>query len=198
MNHRFSLLAAVAVTSLALVGCAATPSSAPASTPPSSVAADAQFNDQDVTFLSDMIPHHAQALLMVDMTDGRELTPAFADLTQGIEAAQGPEIDQMSDWLGSWGYDVPDTASHMGMMGSDNGMGMMTDEDTETLGGMMGGDFEAMWLRMMIKHHEGAVSMSQTELKDGVNPEARDLAQRIVDAQEAEIALMEQLLAAGS
>ncbi len=195
MNHRLSLLAAVAVTSLALVGCAATPSSAPAYTPPPSAAASAPFNDQDVTFLSDMIPHHAQALLMVDMTEGRELTPEFAELTQGIDAAQGPEIDQMSEWLVSWGYDVPDTASHMGMMGGDNGMGMMTDEDTETLGRMMGGDFESMWMRMMIEHHEGAVSMSQTELEEGVSPEARDLAQRIIDAQEAEIALMEQLLA---
>jgi len=142
-----------------------------------------------------MIPHHTQALLMVDMTEGRELTPEFAQLTQDIQAAQGPEIDQMSGWLESWGYDLPDSASHMGTMSDDNAMGMMTDEDTETLGGMMGGDFEDLWMRMMIEHHEGAVAMSRIELAEGVSTDARDLAQRIIDAQEAEIALMEELLA---
>jgi uncharacterized protein (DUF305 family) len=186
MNTRISILAALAVTSLALAGCAASPTASNES---------AAFNEADVTFLTDMIPHHAQALLMVDMTDGRELTPEFAELTTGIEAAQGPEIDQMSAWLDEWGYDVPDATSHMGMMTDDNGMGMMTDDDVESLGGMMGGSFEDMWMVMMIEHHEGAIDMSHTELAEGVSTDARDLAERIIAAQEAEIALMEELLA---
>ena len=186
MNPRMSFLAALAVASLALAGCAAAPNASTTASP---------FNDADVTFLTDMIPHHAQALVMVDMTDGRELTPEFAELTQGIEAAQGPEIDQMSAWLEEWGYDVPDAASHMGMMSDDNGMGMMTDDDIESLGGMMGGDFEDMWMVMMIEHHEGAIDMSRTELAGGVSADARDLAERIIAAQEAEITLMEELLA---
>ena len=186
MNTRRSFLAALAVASLALVGCSAAPDASTTASP---------FNEADVTFLTDMIPHHAQAVVMVDMTDGRELTPEFADLTEGIEAAQGPEIDQMSAWLQEWGYDVPDLASHMGMMGDDNGMGMMTDDDAETLGGMMGGDFEDMWMVMMIEHHEGAIDMSRIELAEGVNADARDLADRIIAAQEAEITLMEDLVA---
>lgn len=195
MKPRITLLAAIAATSLALAGCAQNASTPAAPTSNERVTASADLNASDVTFLSDMIPHHTQALLMVEMTKGRELTPEFAELTQGIAAAQGPEIDQMSSWLDSSGYDVPDSDSHMGMMGDDNGMGMMTDEDSETLGGMMGDDFEAMWMRMMIEHHEGAIAMSKVELDEGVNADARALAQRIIDAQEAEIALMEGLLA---
>ena len=51
-----------------------------------------------------------------------------------------------------------------------------------------------MFLEMMIAHHEGAVQMAQTELADGINPEARALAQKIIDAQQAEIGQMRQLL----
>ena len=198
MKSRITLLAPLTVISLALAGCAATPTStatSPAPTSSTGVTVSAQYNESDIDFLTDMIPHHTQALWMVGMTEGRDLTPEFAQLTQDIQAAQGPEIDQMSGWLGSWGYDVPDSGSHMGMMSDENGMGMMTDEDTETLGAMMGGDFEDLWMSMMIKHHEGAVAMSRIELAEGVSTEARDLAQQIIDAQQAEIALMEELLA---
>jgi len=198
MKSRITLLAPLTVISLALAGCAATPTStatSPAPTSSTGVTMSAQYNESDIDFLTDMIPHHTQALWMVGMTEGRDLTPEFAQLTQDIQAAQGPEIDQMSGWLGSWGYDVPDSGSHMGMMSDENGMGMMTDEDTETLGAMMGGDFEDLWMSMMIKHHEGAVAMSRIELAEGVSTEARNLAQQIIDAQQAEIALMEELLA---
>ena len=186
METRRRVVIGLAALSLILSGCT--------SAPEASSAADT-VNDADVAFLTDMIPHHVQALQMVDMTDGRDLTPAFAELTDGIEAAQGPEIDQMSGWLEEWGYEVPDSASHMGMMGDDNGMGMMTDDDIETLGGMMAGDFEEMWMVMMIEHHEGAIDMSRTELVEGASTDARELAERIIAAQEAEITMMQELLA---
>ncbi len=54
---------------------------------------------------------------------------------------------------------------------------------TDTMGGMVGmGDMPA------------AVDVARTELRDGENPEATALAQRIIDAQQAEIATMKQLL----
>ena len=61
------------------------------------------FNDADVSFSTDMIPHHAQALVMVDMARGRDLSPATQQLTADIQAAQGPEIEQMVGWLNDWG-----------------------------------------------------------------------------------------------
>lgn len=157
--------------------------------------AASQFNEQDAEFLTDMIPHHEQALQMVDMTDGRELSPEFAELTAAIEAAQGPEIDLMTEWLTAWGLEVPESTGHEGMH-HDDGTGMMSAEDFESLGRESGDGFEEMWMRMMIEHHEGAVAMSEVELDEGINPEVRDLAQRIIDAQEAEIELMTDLLEA--
>ena len=67
------------------------------------------FNDADVDFATAMIPHHAQALVMVDLTLGRELSPEVQQLTEDIQAAQGPEIELMVDWLTQWDQPVPET-----------------------------------------------------------------------------------------
>lgn len=57
----------------------------------------------------------------------------------------------------------------------------------------MGADFDRMWVQMMIKHHQGAVAMATTELEQGENTDATALAQKIVDAQKAEITEMQAL-----
>jgi uncharacterized protein (DUF305 family) len=46
----------------------------------------------------------------------------------------------------------------------------------------------------MVEHHTGAIEASRTELADGENDAARELAQRIAADQAAEIAVMERLL----
>lgn len=60
-----------------------------------------------------------------------------------------------------------------------------------------GADFDRRWLSMMILHHQGAVEMAKAQLAGGADPGARNLAQRIIDAQEAEIGEMQALLPQG-
>ena len=55
-------------------------------------------------------------------------------------------------------------------------------------------DADEVFMRGMLAHHRGAVEMSQVALKHGKDAQARDLAQRIIDAQQAEIAEMEKWL----
>lgn len=50
----------------------------------------------------------------------------------------------------------------------------------------------------MIPHHQGAIDMAQVELRYGTDPQLRALAQQIVAAQQKEIALLQQWLAAHS
>lgn len=204
MFHNAPKLAAVltaAALALALTACGGGSDSPAAS---STIPASAPFNDADVAFGTEMIPHHAQALLMVDMTRGRSLDPEFEQLTQQILDAQGPEIEEMSGWLKEWDQPVPETqrdhvnadGGHgMGDMGDDEMPGMMSSDDLDELDGAHGMDFEDMWLRMMIEHHEGAIEMAHTEESDGEFPAARDLARQIVTAQEAEITQMKAMLA---
>ena len=68
-----------------------------------------EHNDADVSFATDMIPHHAQALVMVDLSRDRPLDPDVEALMEQIQAAQTPEIQTMAGWLTSWGEDIPAT-----------------------------------------------------------------------------------------
>ena len=102
-----------------------------------------EHNDADVTFASDMITHHAQALSMVDLTLDRPLDPEAQALAEDIRAAQGPEIETMADWLTTWGEEVPETmrdhvnSGHdMGDMGS--GMGSDSESDAGSMNSMEG------------------------------------------------------------
>ncbi|WP_344861478.1 DUF305 domain-containing protein [Amycolatopsis ultiminotia] len=189
-------------------------SSAPA---PASNQQAAGHNNDDVAFAQQMIPHHKQALDMAKMVSSRSTNPKVVDLANRIDKAQDPEIQQMQGWLNTWGVAsssaMPDMSGHNmpgmspssmpGMGSSSMPMpggsmpGMMSDADMAKLDTMKGAEFDKMWLGMMIKHHQGAVDMAKTELAKGGNADAKALAQKIIDGQQAEIAEMQGLLSQG-
>ena len=160
-------------------------------------AAAAAHNDADVTFAQGMIPHHAQAVQMAKMAATQASSAEVKTLAAAIEGAQQPEIDTMSGWLRSWGEDVPGTDAHSGhdMSADDHAAGgMMTEAQMVELARARGAEWDRMFLNGMIVHHEGAVAMAQKELDEGRATEAKALAQRILDAQKAEIEQMRALL----
>jgi uncharacterized protein (DUF305 family) len=155
--------------------------------------AEATFNDTDVAFARDMIPHHQQAIQMARLAKGQAEDARVLDLADRIEAAQQPEIEMLSGWLKDWDAET----GHMddGMGGMDGGMsGMMSEQDMHLLMNATGAEFDRLFLEQMIAHHEGAVEMAETEIADGQNADAIALAESIRDSQTAEIAEMEQLL----
>lgn len=160
----------------------------------SSASQSAEFNDADVTFAQGMIVHHEGALEMAQMADGRAQDPRVLDLAGRIEAAQDPEIQTMTGWLEDWGQ--PTSADESGGMDMDGGMGGMggMNMDMSGLEAASGAEFDRMWLEMMTEHHRGAVDMAETEIADGQNADAIDLAEQIVESQSAEIDEMETLL----
>ena len=154
------------------------------------------FNAADVQFATDMIPHHAQALSMVDMTAGKDINPAVAALAEKIRMAQTPEIERMAGWLHKWGKPIPRTGrDHSGHGAPPMDMpGMASMEDMAALEQADGHEFEQMFLTMMIDHHRGAIQMAKTELAQGENLAAKRLAQDIIEDQRQEIRRMEKLL----
>jgi uncharacterized protein (DUF305 family) len=150
-----------------------------------------EHNDADVTFAQSMIPHHRQAVEMAQLAADRAEDPRVLDLASRIEGAQDPEIAEMTGWLEDWDEDVPDEGGHDDMSGMS---GMMSSEDMDALEAASGAEFDEMFLTMMIEHHRGAVEMANTELDDGESDDAIALAQKIIDAQEAEISEMEAIL----
>jgi uncharacterized protein (DUF305 family) len=174
------------LTTVALVLLGACSSTPPAPAPAAFV--DAAHAPADVAFAQGMIPHHQQAVAMSRLADTRAASPEVRALAARIEDEQGPEIDRMTTMLTAWGAPA---GQPMGMSGM---AGMMGPQEMADLVGASGPAFDRAFLTMMIAHHTGAVQMAQTELAQGTNPQARQLAQAIIAAQQAEIAEMQGLL----
>ncbi|GAA3276822.1 DUF305 domain-containing protein [Dactylosporangium vinaceum] len=155
----------------------------------------AAFNAADVMFAQMMIPHHRQAVQMAALAGTRAADAEVKTLAGQIKAAQDPEIQTMTGWLSTWGRPAP-AMSGMDMGGMGHAMpGMMSDADLAKLEAATGKDFDKQFCTMMIAHHQGAIAMAQDEIKQGSNPDAKALAQRIVTAQQAEIDTMNTILA---
>ena len=156
-----------------------------------------QFNDADVTFAQEMIPHHQQAVAMAELAADRAASVEVRQLAEDIEAAQGPEIETMTGWLDTWDQDAPSGSMDHGDMGHGTTgelPGMMTEDEMNTLETSEGSQFDRMFLEMMIAHHEGAIAMARSEQANGENPDAIALAEQVEADQEAEIDKMRQLL----
>ncbi|OZE96571.1 DUF305 domain-containing protein [Rhodococcoides fascians] len=191
-------IAAATVGAFLLSGCSDTSTDSSMdgqSTEMTSSSASAQFNDADVMFARMMYPHHAQAVQMAEMVQGRSDNPDVQALASAIAAVQQPEMNQLTSWLAEWGQPAP--SGDMGTMGGmdhGSGMGMMTQQDMDALAGLTGAEFDRQWLTMMIAHHTGAIEMAQAEIANGSNQDAQQMARTIVDTQQQEIDTMQQLL----
>jgi uncharacterized protein (DUF305 family) len=174
----------------------------PASTMPASTSSmpmsgmamspSATFNGQDVTFSTDMIDHHRQAVAMAQLAPKRTTTKAVLALAKAIEAAQGPEITKMSGWLTGWGKPIPEDMGGMDMGGSMPGMMSMAQLDK--LAAAKGTAFDKQFLTLMIAHHQGAVTMAKTQIAKGHSTQVSAMAKKVITDQSAEITRMRALL----
>lgn len=202
ITRTLALPTALAAT-LVLAACGTADTSSTSGTNPGASAADIApaskaKNEADVVFASMMIPHHAQAIAMADMALNHATDAKVKALAPNIKVAQSPEIERMSGWLIGWGAPVPGTddgsdMSGMAGMGDPTG-GMMSAQEISNLGNATGSAFDRMWLRMMVRHHQGAIAMAKTALAQGVDPDAKKLAKSVIDGQSSEIADMNSIL----
>ncbi|MCA0180443.1 MAG: DUF305 domain-containing protein [Actinobacteria bacterium] len=196
MNFRTAALAASALTiALVLAGCSATTTTTMPSDMPGMPGMDSpsnaapQFNDSDIAFVMQMIPHHQQAVEMADiLLDKTDVDSRVVELATQVKAAQGPEITTMTSWLETWGLAAPEPMEGMVMNG------MMSPDEMDALTNASGPDSSKLFLQQMIQHHQGAIDMANEELSAGMNAPALTLAKAILDAQTAEIATMQSIL----
>ncbi|WP_416676437.1 DUF305 domain-containing protein [Egbenema bharatensis] len=149
----------------------------------------------DLRFIDAMIPHHQGAVEMAEEALDKSDRPEIQTLSQEIITAQEQEIQQLQEWRQAW---YPDAGGTPVMYHEAMGHTMpMTEEMRQAM--MMSGDlgeadaeFDLRFINAMIPHHVGAVEMAQEALENSDRPEIRELAQAIIDAQEQEIAQMEQ------
>ncbi len=153
-------------------------------------------NDEDVTFVQAMIPHHRQALEMAEVAETRAASPQVKDLARRIKGAQQPEIDRMEAWLQEWAVASTTTTSAGGHGGHGGGAGMMAGTEMASLAAATGQAFDRRFLELMIEHHRGAVDVAEKEIRDGKHPAVKELAGQIASSQQAEIEEMRTLLGA--
>ncbi len=134
------------------------------------------YGRADVDFMSGMIHHHAQAIVMSRWAPTRGASPAVIRLTERIINAQTDEIKMMQTWLGDRNQQVPqvdaDGKVTMPAMGEHAGHnmggampmmpGMLSDAQMKELEAARGETFDQFFLLYMIQHHRGAVAMVRT------------------------------------
>jgi uncharacterized protein (DUF305 family) len=161
--------------SVAVAGCARpasgsapveprTTTSAPRAAPAVATSRPAP-NEADVNFMAGMIGHHAQALVMAGWAPSHGASPAIQTLAARIINAQRDEIATLQNWLRDRGLPVPEAKPgpmRMKMNGMEHDMlmpGMLTAEQMKELDMARGPEFDRLFLRDMIQHHQGAVAM---------------------------------------
>jgi uncharacterized protein (DUF305 family) len=210
---------------LAILTAAACASTPPAVAPQRGMAADSiaalealyreragearsRYTQADVRFMTDMIGHHEQAVIMANLARTRAGGPAVQTLAARIRNGQLSEIELMQQWLRDRGLPVPavdaaatsltDHTGHAGHHAHAAMPGMLTAAQMLELEQASGTDFDRLFLIRMIEHHRGAVVMVDALLEaDGAaqDPAVFRLASDVHTDQTTEIARMQRLLA---
>jgi uncharacterized protein (DUF305 family) len=160
------------------------------------------FNADDHAFATNMIPHHQQAIELSALAPERSTDPELIALAAKISAEQEPEIKALRVFLVQWDENPDDDASQdepgHGEHGGHGAMAGMVDDATMTrLQSLRGTEFDTLWLQSMISHHQGAIEMAKAEVANGQNEDVKRMAQTMIDAQQAEITQMKQMLEGG-
>jgi len=123
------------------------------------------WSDADIEFMSGMIPHHAQAVIMAGWAASHGARKDVRILCERMVVGQADEILSMQTWLKDRDLPVPDgksTRMRMKMGGMEHDMlmpGMLSDEEMAALDKARGTEFDRLFLIGMIKHHQGAIDM---------------------------------------
>ena len=144
-------------------GTPATPPAAATRTPDSSRApARRGYVEADVRFMHHMLLHHAQALVMTAMVPARSARADVRLVAERIAISQRDETALMERWLRARGESVPtapasEHAHHGAAMASMPGM--IAPAELRQLETATGSAFDTLFVRFMIRHHEGAITM---------------------------------------
>jgi len=147
----------------------------------------------DVEFMQMMMGHHAQAVTMSDMAAPRGAGPEVTGMAQRIDISQRDEMALMVQWLQARGQPVPDQAQMDSMWMP----GMVAPGDLARLAETRAGEFDRLYLTLMIEHHLGAIAMVDALYASPGAAQDPDIFRFVTDVsadQLDEIAMMERIL----
>ncbi|SDC33295.1 DUF305 domain-containing protein [Actinokineospora iranica] len=148
-------------------------------------------NQADVEYVQMMVVHHGQALTMAELAPDRAQDAALKGLADRILDAQRVEMDMLNGWLERNGKPKADQNGHGGHADMP---GMATPDELAALRAATGAEFDRSFLRLMIKHHEGAVAMANAVQKGGADVKVQEMADHVIAEQTDEIGRMRAML----
>nr|WP_246203335.1 DUF305 domain-containing protein [Streptomyces tailanensis] len=152
-------------------------------------AEDDSPNSADFTYARMMIEHHTQALDMTELAPERAASTRVKRIAERISAAQEPEIKAMESWLkNNDGVKQGTSHDHAEMPG------MASEAQLKELGTLEGESFDQLFLKLMITHHEGAVTMATDVKAQGNNILIEEMADDVIAQQTTEISRMRDLV----
>jgi uncharacterized protein (DUF305 family) len=157
----------------------------------------ARHSPADVSFMTGMIVHHAQAVVMTALVPERTQNPTIRLLARRIAASQEDEMALMTRWLTARGEAVPGEHAHHGHADHVHMPGMLSDEQLAQLAGARNAEFDRLFLEFMIQHHEGALVMVEQLFASetgGQDVEIFNFASHVDSDQRMEIGRMRALL----
>lgn len=132
-------------------------------------------NDQDL--LSNMIPHHEEAVQSSQYVLSRTSDPELKTFLQGVIDVQSKEIAQMKSWHKEWfNKEYVANSNYKTMMGD--------------LTKSSGKELEKKYIEGMIAHHKGAIQMAKDILPLTSRDEVKSMANEIVTVQEKEVSML--------
>ncbi|GAA2122283.1 DUF305 domain-containing protein [Streptomyces synnematoformans] len=194
-----ALLSAACLAGLATGTAQASPPASMADAQATTAAAQVAANNADAQFVSMMIPHHYQALVMSRLAPTRADDDTVLALADRIDVEQDLEIYMMQSWQGWHDLQVTDAEQAYERLLQNpemlEQMGMATPEEIDTLSASSGPAFDVQYLTLMIEHHRGAVRMLRDVIANGSDGTLQQWATDMLTTQKTQIAQMEALLA---
>lgn len=198
MNKFWTSLFGLVIIAVLIAGCASSGTQSPDAGMDSMATEEVPntgTTEFDQLFIDMMVPHHQGAVEMAKIAQERAEHPEIKEMADVIIAGQDEEIIQMKNWRQAW-YGSSDTPamSEMpsledmpGMGGTGHAMDMQSEVDQLRNASE---PFDLAFIDAMIPHHQSAIDAAQRVLNEAQRPELKELAQRIIAAQEKEIEQM--------
>jgi uncharacterized protein (DUF305 family) len=165
MQRSISHTIAMATLAVAALAGGASPASAQGGSAANPYPGRYPFTAGDIQFVTGMISHHAQAIIMANWAPTHGASKSVSVLCERIINAQTDEIELMQNWLKDRKLPVPEAKPlpmKMMMNGEEHEMmmpGMLTDAQMKQLEQAKGYEFDRLFLTLMIQHHRGAITM---------------------------------------
>ncbi|WP_433713762.1 DUF305 domain-containing protein [Nocardia sp. CA-084685] len=169
----------------------------------------------DIGFSQDMSAHHAQAVEMAGIALIGSTDNDVRRLAYDILTTQQGQIGRMQGWLQMWGKPNQNVDGYMGWMTEQSGHshsgattdhamsgpsaampGMATTAEITALRQATGPTLDTMFLQLMLRHHQGGLSMTEYAAQHAETTAVRTLAAAMATTQQGEAQLITTMLSA--